>query len=220
MSVIAVIDYDMGNLHSVCKGLEKAGVTPQVTDSATIIKNADAVVLPGVGSFDPAMQHLRSRNLVEPIQDVIASGIPFLGICLGLQILFESSEEGQEKGLGIFPGTVRRFQSEPGLTIPHIGWNQLSLTQPDLPLWKTIGSQPWVYFVHSYYVDPTDRNLTAATIQHGSQIITAAIAKDNVMAVQFHPEKSSNAGLKILDNFVELVQGKPQTIEMRNQVSV
>jgi glutamine amidotransferase len=210
----------MGNLHSVCKGLEKAGVTPQVTDSATIIKNADAVVLPGVGSFDPAMQHLRSRNLVEPIQDVIASGIPFLGICLGLQILFESSEEGQEKGLGIFPGTVRRFQSEPGLTIPHIGWNQLSLIQPDLPLWKTIGSQPWVYFVHSYYVDPTDRNLTAATIQHGSQIITAAIAKDNVMAVQFHPEKSSNAGLKILDNFVELVQGEPQTIEMRNQVSV
>jgi glutamine amidotransferase len=220
MSVIAVIDYDMGNLHSVCKGLEKAGVTPQVTDSATIIKNADAVVLPGVGSFDPAMQHLRSRNLVEPIQDVIASGVPFLGICLGLQILFESSEEGQEKGLGIFPGTVRRFQSEPGLTIPHIGWNQLSLIQPDLPLWKTIGSQPWVYFVHSYYVDPTDWNLTAATIQHGSQIITAAIAKDNVMAVQFHPEKSSNAGLKILDNFVELVQGEPQTIEMRNQVSV
>ncbi|VXD24462.1 imidazole glycerol phosphate synthase subunit HisH [Planktothrix paucivesiculata] len=220
MSVIAVIDYDMGNLHSVCKGLEKAGVKPQVTDSATIIKNADAVVLPGVGSFDPAMQHLRSRNLVEPIQDVIASDVPFLGICLGLQILFESSEEGQEKGLGIFPGTVRRFQSEPGLTIPHIGWNQLSLTQPNIPLWKTIGSQPWVYFVHSYYVDPTDRNLTAATIQHGSQIITAAIAKDNVMAVQFHPEKSSNAGLKILDNFVELVEGKNKNFEMINQVSV
>ncbi|HBW56652.1 MAG TPA: imidazole glycerol phosphate synthase subunit HisH [Oscillatoriales bacterium UBA8482] len=212
MSVIAVIDYDMGNLHSVCKGLEKAGVKPQVTDSATVIKNADAVVLPGVGSFDPAMQHLRSRNLIEPIQDIIASGVPFLGICLGLQILFESSEEGQEKGLGIFPGTVRRFQSEPGLTIPHIGWNQLSFIQPNIPLWKTIGSQPWVYFVHSYYVDPTDSNLTAATIQHGSQIITAAIAKDNVMAVQFHPEKSSNAGLKILDNFVELVQGKPQTL--------
>lgn len=220
MSVIAVIDYDMGNLHSVCKGLEKAGVKPQVTDSATVLKNADAVVLPGVGSFDPAMQHLRSRNLIEPIQEVIASGVPFLGICLGLQILFESSEEGQEKGLGIFPGTVRRFQSEPGLTIPHIGWNQLSLTQPDLTLWKTIGSQPWVYFVHSYYVDPTDSNLTAATIQHGSQIITAAIAKDNVMAVQFHPEKSSNAGLKILDNFVELVQGKPQTFESKNPILV
>jgi glutamine amidotransferase len=220
MSVIAVIDYDMGNLHSVCKGLEKAGVKPQVTDSATVIKNADAVVLPGVGSFDPAMQHLRSRNLIEPIQDIIASGVPFLGICLGLQILFESSEEGQEKGLGIFPGTVRRFQSEPGLTIPHIGWNQLSFIQPNIPLWKTIGSQPWVYFVHSYYVDPTDSNLTAATIQHGSQIITAAIAKDNVMAVQFHPEKSSNAGLKILDNFVELVKSKPQKFETKNPVSV
>lgn len=208
MSVIAVIDYDMGNLHSVCKGLEKAGAHPHVTDSATEIKHADAVVLPGVGSFDPAMQHLRSRYLVEPIQDVIASGVPFLGICLGLQILFESSEEGQEPGLGIFPGTVRRFKSEPGLTIPHMGWNQLCLTQPNLPLWKTIGSEPWVYFVHSYYVDPTDQNLTAATIQHGSQIVTAAIGQNNLMAVQFHPEKSSTAGLKILDNFVELVQNQ------------
>ncbi|MFM6191815.1 imidazole glycerol phosphate synthase subunit HisH [Planktothrix sp.] len=218
MSVIAVIDYDMGNLHSVCKGLEKAGATPQVTDSATVIKNADAVVLPGVGSFDPAMQHLRSRNLVEPIQDVIASGIPFLGICLGLQILFESSEEGQEPGLGIFPGTVRRFKSEPGLTIPHMGWNQLTLTQPNLALWKHIGSHPWVYFVHSYYVDPVNPDLTAATIQHGSQIVTAAIAQNNVMAVQFHPEKSSTAGLKILDNFVELVQNQTHP-KLINQVS-
>lgn len=218
MSVIAVIDYDMGNLHSVCKGLEKAGATPQVTDSATVIKNADAVVLPGVGSFDPAMQHLRSRNLVEPIQDVIASGIPFLGICLGLQILFESSEEGQEPGLGIFPGTVRRFKSEPGLTIPHMGWNQLTLNQPNLALWKHIGSHPWVYFVHSYYVDPVNPNLTAATLQHGSQIVTAAIAQNNVMAVQFHPEKSSTAGLKILDNFVELVQNQTHP-KLINQVS-
>ena len=218
MSVIAVIDYDMGNLHSVCKGLEKAGATPQVTDSATVIKNADAVVLPGVGSFDPAMQHLRSRNLVEPIQDVIASGIPFLGICLGLQILFESSEEGQEPGLGIFPGTVRRFKSEPGLTIPHMGWNQLTLTQPNLALWKHIGSHPWVYFVHSYYVDPVNPDLTAATIQHGSQIVTAAIAQNNVMAVQFHPEKSSTAVLKILDNFVELVQNQTHP-KLINQVS-
>jgi glutamine amidotransferase len=218
MSVIAVIDYDMGNLHSVCKGLEKAGATPQVTDSATVIKNADAVVLPGVGSFDPAMQHLRSRNLVEPIQDVIASGIPFLGICLGLQILFESSEEGQEPGLGIFPGTVRRFKSEPGLTIPHMGWNQLTLTQPNLALWHDISSEPWVYFVHSYYVDPVNPDLTAATIQHGSQIVTAAIAQNNVMAVQFHPEKSSTSGLKILDNFVELVHNQTHP-KLINQVS-
>ena len=216
MSVIAVIDYDMGNLHSVCKGLENAGVTPKITDSATVIQQADAVVLPGVGAFDPAMQHLHSRHLIEPIKQVIASGVPFLGICLGLQILFESSEEGEEPGLGIFPGTVRRFKSEPGVTIPHMGWNQLTFNQPDLPLWKNLGSQPWVYFVHSYYVDPADSNLTAASITHGSQTITAAIAKDNVMAVQFHPEKSSTAGLQILDNFVELVNTKTQNLVSRS----
>jgi glutamine amidotransferase len=208
MSVIAVIDYDMGNLHSVCKGLEKAGATPQITDSPEVIQAADAVVLPGVGSFDPAMQHLKSRDLVEPIREVIASGVPFLGICLGLQILFEGSEEGTETGLSIFPGIVRRFKSEPGLTIPHMGWNQLNYTQPNLPLWQRLEPNPWVYFVHSYYVDPVDPQLTAATITHGSQTVTAAIAHNNVIAVQFHPEKSSTTGLKMLENFVELVASR------------
>ncbi|MEL7035665.1 MAG: imidazole glycerol phosphate synthase subunit HisH [Cyanobacteria bacterium J06592_8] len=208
MAVIAVIDYDMGNLHSACKGLEKAGATPKITDSPAEIQQADAVVLPGVGSFDPTMQQLRSRNLIEPIQTVIAAGVPFLGICLGLQILFERSEEGEEPGIGIFSGTVRRFQSEPELTIPHMGWNQLQLTQPDLPLWKNIDTNPWVYFVHSYYVAPTDPEITAATITHGSQTVTAAIAHQNVMAVQFHPEKSSTAGLQILSNFVEFVNNQ------------
>jgi len=201
MSAIAVIDYDMGNLHSVCKGLEQAGAIPQVTDSPEVIARADGVVLPGVGSFDPAVQQLRSRNLVDPIHQAIASGKPFLGICLGLQILFDASEEGQEPGLGIIPGTVRRFRSEPGLTIPHMGWNQLEFTQKT-PLWANIGAQPWVYFVHSYYVDPIDSQVTAATVIHGSQKVTAAIAKDNLMAVQFHPEKSSTTGLQILSNFV------------------
>jgi glutamine amidotransferase len=195
----------MGNLHSACKGLEKAGAIPKITDSPAEIQQADAVVLPGVGSFDPAMRHLRSRHLVEPIQKVIASGVPFLGICLGLQILFENSEEGTEDGIGIFSGTVRRFQSEPGLTIPHMGWNQLQLTQPHLPLWKNIDENPWVYFVHSYYVAPTDPKIIAATITHGSQTVTAAVADQNVMAVQFHPEKSSTAGLQMLSNFVEFV---------------
>ncbi|MGB3401291.1 MAG: imidazole glycerol phosphate synthase subunit HisH [Microcoleaceae cyanobacterium] len=208
MSVIAVIDYDMGNLHSVCKGLEKANATPQITDSPEVIHAAEAVVLPGVGSFDPAMQHLRSRNLVEPIREVIASGVPFLGICLGLQILFEGSEEGIESGLGIFPGIVRRFNSEPGLTIPHMGWNQLDYTQSHLPLWNHLKPHPWVYFVHSYYVDPVDPQLTAATITHGTQTVTAAIATGNVMAVQFHPEKSSTTGLTMLENFVELVASR------------
>lgn len=203
---IAVIDYDMGNLHSACKGLETAGAKTSVTDQAAELLQADAVVLPGVGSFDPAMQHLQERGLVPIIKEVIASGKPFLGICLGMQILFEGSEEGTEHGLGIFPGVIKRFRSEPNLTIPHMGWNQLEYTQPDLPLWATLPVDPWVYFVHSYYVEPADLTLTAATVTHGSQTVTAAIARNNVMAVQFHPEKSSEAGLQMLANFVALVQ--------------
>ncbi len=205
MAVIAVVDYDMGNLHSVCKGLENAGATPKITDSPAEILAADAVLLPGVGSFDPAMQHLRSRDLELPVKDAIASGKPFLGICLGLQILFDGSEEGKEPGLGVIPGMVRRFKSEPGLTIPHMGWNQLELTQPNLPLWGNLPQNPWVYFVHSYYVDPIDPTVKAATVTHGSQNVTAAIGKNNLMAVQFHPEKSSAAGLKMLENFVEFL---------------
>jgi imidazole glycerol-phosphate synthase subunit HisH len=206
MAKIAVIDYDMGNLHSACKGLEKAGATTHVTDRANELLSADAVVLPGVGAFDPAMQHLQARNLAPVIRDIIASGKPFLGICLGLHILFEGSEEGKEPGLGIFPGMVKRFQSEPDLTIPHMGWNQLQFTQPELALWGQLPTDPWVYFVHSYYVAPTDAALNAATVTHGSQTVTAAIAHQNVMAVQFHPEKSSTMGLQILANFVALVQ--------------
>ncbi|MEG3862452.1 imidazole glycerol phosphate synthase subunit HisH [Microcoleus sp. herbarium12] len=208
MSVIAVVDYDMGNLHSVCKGLENVGAVPKITDSPAIIEQADAVVLPGVGSFDPAMQHLRSRNLIEPIKSAIASGKPFLGICLGLQMLFDSSEEGTEPGMGIIAGKVRRFRSEPGLTIPHMGWNQLEYTQPNLPLWQNLSPQPWVYLVHSYYVDPVDSTVKAAVVTHGSQTVTAAIAKDNLIAVQFHPEKSSTTGLQMLSNFVSLVRTK------------
>lgn len=206
MPVIAVVDYDMGNLHSACKGLEKAGATTLVTDSAADIERADAVVLPGVGAFDPAVQHLRSRGLEAPIKQAINSGKPFLGICLGLQILFEGSEEGTEPGLGIVPGTVRRFRWEPGITIPHMGWNQLELTQTDSPLWQQLPSNPYVYFVHSYYVDPVDPTVRAATVTHGSQIVTAAIAFGNLLAVQFHPEKSSTAGLQILSNFVARVE--------------
>jgi glutamine amidotransferase len=208
MATIAVIDYDMGNLHSACKGLEKAGATPEITDSPHDIARADAVVLPGVGAFDPAMEHLRTRHLETPIKDAIASGKPFLGICLGLQILFDGSEEGREPGLGIISGMVRRFRSEPEITIPHMGWNQLELTQSNLPLWQQLPPNPYVYFVHSYYVDPVDLSVNAAMVTHGSQRITAAIARDNLMAVQFHPEKSADNGLQILSNFVSLVRSK------------
>ncbi|MEM1394618.1 MAG: imidazole glycerol phosphate synthase subunit HisH [Cyanobacteria bacterium P01_D01_bin.116] len=208
MAVIAVIDYDMGNLHSVCKALEKAGATPKVTSSPKDLEKAMAIVLPGVGAFDPAMQSLRSRNLIEPIKNVIESGKPFLGICLGMHILFESSEEGVENGLGIISGKVRRFRPSQEIRIPHMGWNQLEITQARSLLWEHLPPQPWVYFVHSFYVDPVDKKVNAATITHGSQTVTAAVAYDNVTAVQFHPEKSSNVGLQILSNFVSQVREK------------
>jgi glutamine amidotransferase len=211
MTTIAVIDYDMGNLHSACKGLQVAGATTLITERAADLEQADGVVLPGVGAFDPAMQHLRSRQLVQPIRDIIASGKPFLGICLGLQVLFDASEEGQEPGLGVLPGTIKHFRPEPGITIPHMGWNQLNLTQ-SIPLWQQLEADAWVYFVHSYYAEPADPSVVAATVTHGSQVVTAAVARDNLMAVQFHPEKSSTAGLHILANFVEIVrQRQPVT---------
>ncbi len=206
MTTIAVIDYDMGNLHSACKGLEAAGATTIITDSVAEIEKADGVVLPGVGAFDPAMQHLRSRDLIEPICRIASSGKPFLGICVGLQVLFESSEEGEEAGLGIFSGSIRQFKPEPGITIPHMGWNQLELTQPNCPILQNISPGSWVYFVHSYYAAPSDPSINAATITHGSQTVTAAVTKGNLMAVQFHPEKSSTAGLQILGNFVSYVR--------------
>ncbi len=208
MTEIAIIDYGMGNLHSACKGLEKAGAKLKITDSVRELEQADAIVLPGVGAFDPAVQHLRSRKLEAPIKKIIASGKPFLGICLGLQILFDGSEEGKEPGLGIISGMVRRFVNEPGITIPHMGWNQLEITQPQCGLWRGLQGGEWVYFVHSYYVDPVDPAIRAATVTHGTQTVTAAIAQNNLMAVQFHPEKSSTAGLQMLANFVTQVNAK------------
>ncbi len=203
---VAVIDYEIGNLHSACKGLEKAGATPKITSSLADILKADAFVLPGVGAFDPAMQHIRERKLEMPIKKAIASGKPFLGICVGMQILFERSEEGQELGLGVIPGIVRRFKSEPGITIPQMGWNQLELIQPELSLWQNLPTDPYLYFVHSYYADPINKSFNAAMVTHGSQTVTAAIARNNLMAVQFHPEKSSDNGLQILSNFVTLIK--------------
>lgn len=209
---VAVIDYDMGNLHSACKGLEKAGAFTQITNSPQDILTADAVVLPGVGAFDPAMRHIRERNLEETIKKAIATGKPFLGICLGLQILFDGSAEGTERGLGIVPGIVRRFKSEPRITIPQMGWNKLAIIQSDLALWQQLPADPYVYFVHSYYVDPLDKSINAATVTHGSQTVTAAIARNNLMAVQFHPEKSSDNGLQILSNFVTLIKNQQNVV--------
>lgn len=205
---VAVIDYDTGNLHSACKGLEKAGAVPHITNAAVDILAADAVVLPGVGAFDPAMRNIRERNLEEIIKQAVATGKPFLGICVGLQLLFEGSAEGVERGLGIVPGMVRRFKNEPGITIPQIGWNQLEFQQSDHQLWQDLPQEPYVYFVNSFYADPQESRFNSAMVTHGSQTVTAAIAHDNLMAVQFHPEKSSANGLKILSNFVTLVQNQ------------
>lgn len=203
---VAVIDYDMGNLHSACKGLEKAGAVPKITYAPEEILAADAVVLPGVGAFDPAMHHIRKRNLEPVIKEAIASGKPFLGICVGLQLLFDGSEEGKEKGLGVIPGMVRRFRSEANITIPQMGWNQLELIQNKLFLWDSLPADPYLYFVHSFYVDPLDKSMNAAMVTHGTQTVSAAIARNNLMAVQFHPEKSAAHGLQILSNFVTLVE--------------
>jgi imidazole glycerol-phosphate synthase subunit HisH len=211
MGQIAVIDYEMGNLHSACKGLQNAGATFSVATTGTEIDQADALLLPGVGSFDPAIQSLRERDLEAPIKAAIAAGKPFLGICLGLQLLFDGSEEGVEPGLGVIPGWVRRFQPEPGFVVPHMGWNQLDRTGPDDRLWSDIPTGTWMYFVHSYYVDPVDPGVISATTTHGRQTVTAAIARDNLMAVQFHPEKSSVAGLQLLENFVRLVEQKDRS---------
>ncbi len=206
MLKIAVVDYDMGNLHSVCKGLQYAGAETLITHVPSELASANAIVLPGVGSFDPAVKKIRDRDLEQPLKDIIASGKPFLGICLGLQILFDRSDEGQEVGLGIIPGVVHKFQPEPDLTIPQMGWNQLHLAQSLCPLWGQLDPNPWVYFDHSYYVEPIESSVTAATVTHGTQTVAAAIAHNNVMAVQFHPEKSSTTGLRMLANFVQLAE--------------
>jgi imidazole glycerol-phosphate synthase subunit HisH len=206
MHRITVIDYEMGNLHSACKGLQNAGAYYNVATTGAEIDQAEALLLPGVGSFDPAIQSLRARDLEAPIKAAIAAGKPFLGICLGLQLLFDGSEEGVEPGLGVIPGWCRRFQPEPYFAVPHMGWNQLDLTQPDNPLWFDTPTGTWMYFVHSYYVDPVEPGVIAATTTHGKETVTAAIARGNLWAVQFHPEKSSVAGLQLLENFVRLVE--------------
>ncbi len=200
--MIAVIDYGMGNLRSVSKALELVGGQVIVTSNPDEIVGADAVVLPGVGAFGHAMDNLLQRDLVAPITESIASGTPFLGICLGLQLLFDESEEDAGvKGLGIIPGSVRRFNTT--LKVPHMGWNELSLKK-EVPVLKNTPDGSFMYFVHSYYVDPKDTNVVAATTCYDREFVSA-IATDNVFATQFHPEKSAEKGLAILKEFCELV---------------
>lgn len=200
--MIAIIDYGMGNLYSVEKAFVKLGAEVIVTSEPEIIVKADKVVLPGVGAFGDCMENLRAHHMIEAIQEVVAKETPFLSICLGLQVLFEGSEEEPEvKGLGIFPGMVRKIIA-PTLKIPHMGWNSLVFAG-ESPLFANILPESYVYFVHSYHAVPEDNSLITAVTNYGSSV-TAAIGRGNIQAVQFHPEKSGNIGLAMLENFKEM----------------
>lgn len=200
--MIAIIDYGMGNLYSVEKAFVSLGAEVVVTSDPKVIKSADKVVLPGVGAFGDCMTNLEKYGLIEVIHEVIASGVPFLGICLGLQLLFEGSEEDPGiPGLGVFKGMVKRIIA-PELKIPHMGWNSLELKSESFLL-NQLGESPYVYFVHSFHAVPEDKTIITAVTDYGGAV-TAAVGKDNVQAVQFHPEKSSSVGLNILKNFKEL----------------
>ena len=204
MATIAIIDYGMGNLRSVQKGLERVGFPAEVTRDAGRIEAAAGVVLPGVGAFGACMDNLRTYGLVDTVRRVIDRGTPFLGICLGMQLLFAESEEfGPVPGLGIFPGRVVRFRDRSGLQVPHMGWNQIT-KRKNTPHLDGLDTGAFVYFVHSYYVVPADPDLTATTTDYGIEF-TSAIARDNVFATQYHPEKSQSVGLKILENFGGIV---------------
>lgn len=201
--MIAIIDYDAGNIKSVEKALQKLGADVVITKDADVILSADKVILPGVGAFGDAMTNLKKYDLVSVIKQVVERKIPFLGICLGLQLLFERSDEtpGVE-GLGILRGEVLRIPDNGDLKIPHMGWNSLHL-QNDGRLFEGLSEESYVYFVHSYYLKAEEPEIVKATTEYGVTI-HASVEKGNVFACQFHPEKSSDVGLQILRNFVEL----------------
>lgn len=203
--MIAIIDYDAGNLKSVEKALLSLGQETMVTRDRKGLLKADKVILPGVGNFGDAMGKLKSFCLDEVIKEVVKKGTPFLGICLGLQLLFEESEEAPGvSGLGILKGKILRIPEEPGLKIPHIGWNSLKL-QNKGRLFHGLEEEPYVYFVHSYYLKAEDEQIVKAVTEYGTRIqIHASVEQGNIFACQFHPEKSSDTGLKILKNFAEL----------------
>lgn len=201
--MIAIIDYGMGNLRSVQKGFERAGHEAVITNDAAVVASASRVVLPGVGAFEDAIAELRRRHLVGPVSEAIASGRPFLGICLGLQLLFETSyENGEHEGLGILPGKVVRFDLPQGYAIPHMGWNSLRFLRKP-PIFEGVSEGAYFYFVHSYYVVPADPGLVAVETDYGPPFC-AAVWRKNLVATQFHPEKSQRDGLRVLKNFAEL----------------
>jgi imidazole glycerol-phosphate synthase subunit HisH len=200
---IAVLDYGIGNLRSAQKALERMGAAALLTADPDLIDRADGVVLPGVGAFGACLDALRTASLEPVVHRAVDSGRPFLGICIGMQMLFDRSEEDPEaRGLGIIPGTVCWIP--PGVKRPQMQWNTLKVLHPDEPLLADLGSDPWVYFVHSFHGVPDDSSLVAATCDYGVPL-TAAVRSGNVFATQFHPEKSGAVGLHLLANFTALV---------------
>ncbi len=205
--MIAIIDYDAGNIRSVEKALQYLGEEVIVTRKREEILQADKVILPGVGAFGDAMEKIRSYGLEEVIHEVVNRKTPFLGICLGLQLLFEASEESEGvRGLGILPGKIVKIPDAPGLKIPHIGWNSLKFPS-DGVLFHGLKEDSYVYFVHSYYLQAAEEEIIKATTEYGVTI-HAAVEKDNVYACQFHPEKSSGVGMQILKNFIAVQSGE------------
>jgi imidazole glycerol-phosphate synthase subunit HisH len=202
--MIALIDYGMGNLGSVHKALLKVGCEVEITSDAAVIAAAAGVVLPGVGAFDDCMTNLQNAGVVPAIKQAIEADMPFIGICLGLQVLFESSEEGKLPGLGILPGKVVRFRHN--LKIPQIGWNQIHI-HGDVPLLRGVAEGSWTYFVHSYYAEPADNSLIATTTDYGYEFCSA-VRQGNLFASQWHPEKSAAVGLQVLENFRKAVNGE------------
>lgn len=201
--MIAIVDYGAGNLKSVEKALLHIGATPVITKDSALLRRADKVILPGVGAFGDAMDKLKKFELTDTLKEVAGSGTPFLGICLGLQLLFPFSEEAEGvEGLSILEGGIYRIPKTDGLKIPHMGWNSIKVT-PGARLFKGIEKEPYVYFVHSYYLKAKHIEEVAATAEYGVTI-HASIEKGNLFACQFHPEKSGETGLKILDNFIHL----------------
>ena len=196
--MIAIVDYGAGNLRSVAKAVEKLGYSPEVTGDPQKVRNAGAVILPGVGASDSAMTALEERGLVEPLRAVIRDGVPFFGVCLGLQLLLESSEEGSMPCLSVVPGRVKRFPNS--VKTPHMGWNEVNFER-DHPVLEGVESGSYFYFVHSYYAAPEDQSLVLGTTDYASPFCSV-IARDNLVATQFHPEKSGALGLRLYENFL------------------
>jgi glutamine amidotransferase len=201
---LVIIDYGAGNLRSVAKALERLGATPQISGDPAAVAEAQALVLPGQGACDTAMQCLEQHQLTQTIRQAIQRGTPYLGVCLGLQLLFETSEEGDTPCLGLIPGRVRRLP--PGLKVPHMGWNTVRFLHPH-PVFDGVPQGSHFYFVHSYYADPAAPGAMAGTTTYGIEFCSA-VAQGNLVATQFHPEKSGLWGLKIYENFLRFAAGR------------